>query len=617
MRIDTASNGNETRLPLLAAQGNARSARAGRKEASGRKKPTRPSMREHVPSKSFGGGKRRSRRLRITRAEMINRLHARSAPIRRGLGQQSHDSQMRVTRREVTGITPVDFVYDSRGRLSTIAQGPRVRSTSYFNTSDTRNGYVQSVTNALSQTTAFEPDAVGRILQQLDPDGAQTSFAWDENSNLTSVTPPGQPTHQQTFSAVDLLTAYTPPVVPDAPTPATIYAYDLDKRLTSTLRPDGLMTTRLYDSASRLDQLITPSGIVDYDYFGLTPCPGCAPGRLQRITDPSGVVLEHSYDGMLLTGMTWSGAVNGAVAFGYDNSFRVTSETVSAGGTVSPMVFGYDPDDIVICASPSTCSPAGSDALKISLNAGNGLVTGSTLGVVTDSYTYNAFGEMASYTASVGGSDGVQRGRGHAERAARSARADRDAGRDEWRGGRHRPVLVRFARAADGCVSGRGATRALRVRRQWESDAACRHRRRALSGSYDAQDRLLSYGTLTFTYTANGELATKTDTATGETTAYQYDVRGNLVRVDLPSGDVIEYLIDGTVGEWAKKKNGVLEKQWLQSRPLPFCSRTRRIGFAGLSLRLWCRQESAGIRRTGRFNVPNSQRPSRLASGDR
>ncbi len=473
-----------------------------------------------------------------------------------------HDSQMRVTRREVTGITPVDFVYDSRGRLSTITQGPRVRSTSYFNTSDTRNGYVQSVTNALSQTTAFEPDAVGRILQQLDPDGAQTSFAWDENSNLTSVTPPGQPTHQQTFSAVDLLTAYTPPVVPDAPTPATIYAYDLDKRLTSTLRPDGLMTTRLYDSASRLDQLITPSGIVDYDYFGLTPCPGCAPGRLQRITDPSGVVLEHSYDGTLLTGMTWSGAVSGSVVFGYDNSFRVTSETVTAGGTVSPMVFGYDPDDIVICASPSTCSPAGSDALKISLNAGNGLVTGSTLGVVTDSYTYNAFGEMASYTASVGGTtvfsevvDTVSAPRDQLGRIVTRVETNGGAavtdqysydlrGRltDVFRGG----VLYEHYGYDD------NGNRTL-LQTPAES----------IVGTYDSQDRLLSYGTLTFTYTANGELATKTDTATGETTAYQYDVRGNLVRVDLPSGDVIEYLIDGQDRRVGKKKNGALEKQWL------------------------------------------------------
>ncbi len=37
-------------------------------------------------------------------------------------------------------------------------------------------------------------------------------------------------------------------------------------------------------------------------------------------TKPSGVVLEHSYDGALLTGMTWSGAVSGRVAFGYKES---------------------------------------------------------------------------------------------------------------------------------------------------------------------------------------------------------------------------------------------------------------------------------------------------------
>ncbi|MBI3204598.1 MAG: hypothetical protein HYZ29_23890, partial [Myxococcales bacterium] len=57
------------------------------------------------------------------------------------------------------------------------------------------------------------------------------------------------------------------------------------------------------------------------------------------------------------------------------------------------------------CASPSTCSPAGTDALKITLNAGNGLVTGSTHGLVTDTLTYNAFGELASYAGKVGASN--------------------------------------------------------------------------------------------------------------------------------------------------------------------------------------------------------------------
>ncbi|MCE7970045.1 MAG: hypothetical protein DYG94_15050, partial [Leptolyngbya sp. PLA3] len=172
----------------------------------------------------------------------------------------------------------------------------------------------------------------------------------------------------------------------------------MDRQLTQTTRPDGLLVGRTYDAAGKLDLLATPAGNVDYDYFGLTPCPGCAPGRLQRITDPSGVVLDHSYDGLLMKSLTWSGPVAGSVSFGHDASFRVTSETVTVGATSSPVAFGYDNDDILICASPSTCSPAGTDALKITLSAGNGLVTGSTHGVVTDTLTYNAFGELASYT---------------------------------------------------------------------------------------------------------------------------------------------------------------------------------------------------------------------------
>ena len=60
-----------------------------------------------------------------------------------------------------------------------------------------------------------------------------------------------------------------------------------------------------------------------------------------------------------------------------------------------------------------------------------------------------------------------------------------------------------------------------------------------------------------------GELRTKTDSATSETTTYTYDVRGNLTRVDLPGGDIIEYLLDGQDRRVGKMRNGTLEKQWL------------------------------------------------------
>src|SRR5690606_36126961 len=75
--------------------------------------------------------------------------------------------------------------------------------------------------------------------------------------------------------------------------------------------------------------------------------------------------------------------------------------------------------------------------------------------------------------------------------------------------------------------------------------------------------RLLTYGEFVYTYTDNGDLLTKTDTATGDTWAYQYDVFGNLVRVDLPNGDVIEYIVDGRNRRVGKVFNGTLVKQWL------------------------------------------------------
>ncbi len=53
------------------------------------------------------------------------------------------------------------------------------------------------------------------------------------------------------------------------------------------------------------------------------------------------------------------------------------------------------------------------------------------------------------------------------------------------------------------------------------------------TATYDDQDRLLTYGSFAYTYTANGELETKTNTTTGQATLYAYDVLGNLLSVRL------------------------------------------------------------------------------------
>jgi len=85
--------------------------------------------------------------------------------------------------------------------------------------------------------------------------------------------------------------------------------------------------------------------------------------------------------------------------------------------------------------------------------------------------------------------------------------------------------------------------------------------RGTFSGTYDAQDRLIAYGSATYTYTDNGELLTKTDNV--GTTTYTYDVLGNLTSVTLPAGMVIDYVVDGRNRRVGKKVNGVLTQGFI------------------------------------------------------
>ena len=81
------------------------------------------------------------------------------------------------------------------------------------------------------------------------------------------------------------------------------------------------------------------------------------------------------------------------------------------------------------------------------------------------------------------------------------------------------------------------------------------------AATYDDQDRLVSTGDATYTYTANGELETKTEAA--GTTSYTYDVLGNLMAVALPDGTQIDYIIDGQDRRIGKKVDGVLVQGFL------------------------------------------------------
>ena len=436
------------------------------------------------------------------------------------------DGQGRILSQQIPNLEDTVFGYDPRGRLITVTQssGATARiSTVVYNP----QGFISSITDPESRVVSFQYDLAGRITKQILPDLREINFTYDANGNVASITPPGRPVHVFNYTAVNLESNYTPPVVTGSGINATVFTYNLDKQLTLISRPDTKTVALNYDTGGRLDNVVIPRGTTTYGHDPTT-------GNLSSITAPDAGTLTFGYDGSLLANSTWAGTVTGSVTRSYDTDFRVASRSVNGGNTIT---FGYDNDSLLISAG----------AEMLTYDPTNGLLTGTTLGIVTDSLTHNGFAEMDSYTANVNAS------------AVFSNTFVRDkSGRISQKTETVQGVTHVFDYTYDTAGRLEEVKKDTVVTATYNYDS---NGNRLNNGAiYDDQDRLLSQGSVTYTYTANGELLTKTD---GGQTIYNYDVFGNLISVTLPNATLIEYVVDGRNRRVGKKVNGTLERAWL------------------------------------------------------
>jgi RHS repeat-associated protein len=438
------------------------------------------------------------------------------------------DSLERVASTQLGTLTATDFAYDSNGRVASATQGARKTTFGYGS-----NGFLASVTDPLALTTSFAYDEDGRLVTTTLPDGRAIAYTYDNNGNLASVTPPGKSAHDFAYTAVDLASSYTPPTVPG--TGATSYAYDLDRNPTTITRPDGQTIQFGYDSAGRLSSTTTPTETVSYSYDSGT-------GNLTGAAISGGEALAYGYNGPLPISSVLTGTVAGSVSRTYNNNFWITAESINGANTVN---FTLDNDGLVTAAGP----------LTLKHNAADGFITGSTLGSATDTLIYDSFGELTGHTAKYGTTTI------YAATFTRDADG-RISGKTETAAGKRNAYLYTYDDA--GRLTGvkkNGATSSAYTYDSNSNRLTATTSSGTVSATYDAQDRLLTYGNAAYTYTANGELASQK--VGSQVTSYSYDVLGNLIAVSLPNGNKIAYIIDPNNRRVGKALNGTLETGFL------------------------------------------------------
>ncbi len=438
----------------------------------------------------------------------------------------------RITLMTVPGFVPAFWNYDSKGRLSEVRQGtgPDERKVTFTYRPD---GRLSSITDPVGRIESMDYDQLGRVTSLVRPDGSQINLAYDANGNTVALSPPGRPVHSFEHTPVDLTSTYAPPLAGSAA--ITSYAFDADRRLSEIQQPGGRSIGINYDRGGRPTGVVTDRGTTSITYRHGTFDP-------LTVTTPEGNRLTHGYDGHLLTSNAWSGEVNGSVQRTYDNSFYVLEERVNGGNAVA---FSYDGDGLLTAAG----------SLAVTRDQTNGLVAATALGSVITTTAYNDFAEPAGESAAFEGTALWQVGYTR-DKLGRIVEKLETVGGVTSAFTYAYDLVGRLVKVEkDGVLFAEYTYGANGNRQSYAGSLG------SASGTYDDQDRLLGYGDTNYTYTGKGDLASKAQS--GETMTYDYDELGNLLRVELPTGIQIDYVVDGRSRRIGKKVNGVLVQGFL------------------------------------------------------
>ena len=435
------------------------------------------------------------------------------------------DAKGRVVAQQASGVESVFYAYDPRGRVETVTQGQGSAARVIRYVYDDR-GRLASVTDPAGRVSSYGYDDADRVTSATGPAGTARA-SYDASGNIATLTPPGRPASTLTAAVDDRLDGYTLP----GGAGSVSYRLNDDRQYSGVVLPGGAAVDMAYDPEGRLRGVTRAAGTTS---FAFDPA-----GRLATASAPSGVVVTPTYSGPFPTGASVSGPVSGRTAVALDAELRPASETVNGANAAA---YVYDRDGLVTKAG----------TLALTRHPSLGHVTATSLAAVATSISLDTFGQLTRLAATTGTTTLFEaRTDSHDALGRVVTRTETIGGPATTWGYRYDPAGRLEAVSRDGVeIASYGydaAGNRTSLTREGVTEKA----------AYDDADRLMSAGGRSFTHTANGELETATETATGAVTRYRYDL-GRLVGVELSDGRKVDYLLDGSGQRVGKRVDGAL-----------------------------------------------------------
>lgn len=437
---------------------------------------------------------------------------------------------------------PIQYFYDTNGRLQSITQGTRQSQIQYNSL-----GEIQSSTNALNQTTSFTYDLAGRVLTKTLPDFRIAGFSYDANGNVTSITTPSSQAHSFTFNPFDLQSHYTAPTIGTTTPVSTQYIYDNAKKLTQITRPDLSTVVYNYDSLSGLITSLNASG--DITTFTMK-----SSGEIGTVVTSDSIDYTQSItDGFLIQAITKnSSALSiGTVDYTYNSDFRVSNMTISTGGsTTSSVNYTYDDDGLLQAAG----------SLAISLDATTGIPVKKTLNKIQEISSFDSsYGEPVSLLA--------QYVTGATTTPLFSQTYTRDAlGRIQTKSETIATTTNIFSYTYDSAGRLTDVSKNSASYSHYNFDNNNNLTSGTIGGvaftaTYDSQDRITKYKTNTYVHNLNGEMISKK--VNGVTTNFTYNGLGLLKTAKYGTSATITYLYDGLNRRIGRMSGSTVQKYWV------------------------------------------------------